>query len=299
VTSPERPLISILLLCYNQQDYVGEAVDGVLGQTYAPLEILIFDDCSPDMTANIIQARLAARQTLHNVRSIRNPNNLGATETVKKGLAMAEGRFVVMSAGDDVMLPRMVEKMADVWISENVSLVTTNAIYIDAQSKSLNRTFRDPDIAADDSFETLARDGANACCFGPAIGFEAELYARFGWVPPYVEGYDIMIPFYAYLLKGARFINEPLLKYRVHEQNTSLSLIAERSSDAKRSEAEERIHLNHLVHAVLMEEMLDRLRIEEPERYKSIADRILPLLAIHMAERSRKLVRERRTRIRA
>ena len=297
--SLERPLISVLLLCYNHQNYVGEAVDGVLGQTYAPLEVLIFDDCSPDKTADVIESRLAARGTPGNVRFIRNPQNLGATETVKKALAMAGGRFIVLSCGDDIMLPRMVEKMADLWMTENVSLVTTNAIYIDERSNSLDRTFRDPDSVADDSFETLARDGGNACCFGPAIGFEPELYARFGWVPPYVEGFDVMLPFYAYLLKGARFINEPLLKYRVHEQNTSLSLIAERFSDAKRSEAEERIHLNHLAHAVLMEEVLDRLRNEEPDRYKSIADRILPLLAIHLAERSKKLVRERRMRIMA
>ena len=39
--SSMRPLISILLLCYNQQDFVGEAIEGVLSQTYSPLEILI------------------------------------------------------------------------------------------------------------------------------------------------------------------------------------------------------------------------------------------------------------------
>jgi glycosyltransferase involved in cell wall biosynthesis len=289
--SSMRPLISILLLCYNQQDFVGEAIEGVLSQTYSPLEILIFDDCSSDDTAKIIQSHLAARQTPHKVRFIRNSPNVGANATLKLGMDTAGGRLVVLSCGDDIMLPEMVEKMAHVWITENVSLVTANASYIDKHSNSLNRTFRDPNSRADDTFETLARDGSNACCFGPTIGFEPELYATFGWVPPYVEGYDIMIPFYAYLLKGARFVNEPLLKYRVHTQNASLSLIAERSSESDKLAVHRRIYLNHLAHAVLMEEELNRLCAEAPERYGPIAERIVPLINIQLAEMSKKLVR--------
>jgi glycosyltransferase involved in cell wall biosynthesis len=297
--SSEAPLISIVLICYNQQDYVGEAVDGVLAQTYSPLEILILDDCSTDATADVIQSRLAARQTRHRVHFIRNPENLNAAGTLKRGFAMAQGSFFVISCGDDMMLPEMVAKMANVWINENVSLVTTNASYMDEHSHSLDRTFRDPCVRADDTFETLARDGSNACCFGPAIGFEREVYEKFGWVPPYIEGYDIMIPFHAYLLKGARFIDEPLLKYRVHTENTSLSLATERSSGIDKAKLEQRIFLNHLAHAVLMEEELDRLRAEAPERYGPIAERIMPLLTIQMAEMSKKLVRVRRAEIMA
>jgi hypothetical protein len=204
---------------------------------------------------------------------------------------MTSGPFILQTCGDDVMMPEMIAEMAKVWIGENVSLVTTNAIYIDDCSRSLSRTFRDPNMLADETFETLARDGSNACCFGPAIGFERELYTNFGWPPTYLGAYDIMLPFYAYLLKGARFISRPLLKYRVHGQNTSLSLRAESVNSREKSAIEERIYMGHLAHAVLMEEELTRLRSEAPERYGLVADRILPLLAIQMAEMSKKLVR--------
>ena len=193
------------------------------------------------------------------------------------------------------MLPNMVEEMVRIWTEQNVSLVTANALYIDENSRELNRTFRDPAKPADDSFETLARDGANACCFGPAIGFERAIYEKFDWVPPYLRAYDIMYPFYAYLLKGARFINKPLLKYRVHGQNTSLSLQAEKANDVERAKVQERIYLGHLAHATLMEEQLDRLSNEEPERYGSITARIIPLLTIQLAEMAKKLVRVSRT----
>ena len=68
-----------------------------------------------------------------------------------------------------------------------------------------------------------------------------------------------------------------------------------RANSAKRREIEERGYVIHLAHATLMEEELDRLRGEEPERYGPVAELIMPLLAIQMAEMSKKLVRSRRT----
>jgi glycosyltransferase involved in cell wall biosynthesis len=291
-SSPQGgPLITIILLCYNQQNFVAEAVGGVLSQTYSPLEIFIFDDCSTDRTADIIQRTITDHSYRHDVRFFRNPENKHSNAVVRMGLRMAKGEFIFVSHGDDIMLPNMVEEIVKLWIAENVSLVTANAYYIDANSSLLNRTFRDPTQLADDSFETLARDGANACCFGPAIGFERAIYEKFDWVPRYLRAYDIMYPFYAYLLKGARFLNKPLLGYRVHGQNTSLSLEAEKAGPLEKAMIEERIYLGHLAHATLMQEELDRLVAEAPERYSPVAKRIEPLLNSQLVEMSKKLVR--------
>jgi glycosyltransferase involved in cell wall biosynthesis len=291
----QKPLVTILLLCYKQENFVAEALAGVLSQSYSPLEIIIFDDCSPDRTAEIIERTIAEHPRRADVRFIRNPKNMSAETVGGMGLSMAKGEFIFFTCGDDVMLPNMVEEMANVLTSGSVSLVTANAYYIDENSRPLNRTFRDPSQPADESFEALARDGANACCFGPAIGFERAIYEKFGWMPDSLKGYDIIYPFYAYLLRGARFINTPLLKYRVHSENASISLQAERAENSREKSAiEQRAHLNHLAHAVLMEEILDNLRIEMPERYGLMAERIIPLLNIQMAEMSKKLVRSRR-----
>ena len=59
-----NPLISIVMLCYNHERYVAEALEGVLAQTYAPLDIVIIDDCSQDTTAEIVAAKLAALPTV-------------------------------------------------------------------------------------------------------------------------------------------------------------------------------------------------------------------------------------------
>jgi len=292
-TTPENPLISVALLCYNQERFVAEAVDGVLDQTYAPLDIVIVDDASTDATANIIEERLVRHHGNANVTFVRNPRNLNANLSARVGIQTTKGAFILVSSGDDIMLPDMIAEMAKVWMAEDVSLVTTNAIYIDEQSKPLGRTYRDPAACADDSFETLARDGSNACCFGPTIGFEREIYTTFGWPPPHLNAYDIMLPFYAYLLKGARFIEKPLLKYRVHLQNTSLSLIAEKSDDVGQLLTEERIFFGHVAHAVLMQDELTRLGRHMPERYAALVSRIDPLVTNQIIEMARKLVATR------
>jgi len=291
----DDPLISVILACYNQEKFVGEAVDGVLSQTYSPLEIVIVDDCSSDGTARVIASKIAEHPERDDVRLVRNDRNLTMMRSTPRAIGMTKGDFVVLASGDDILLPNMVEEVAKVWRAQDVSLVITNATYIDDKSEPLNRTFRDPNEPADDSFETIARDGANACCFGPCMSFERELFDTFGIPPTHLECADIMYPFYAYLLKGAKFISKPLFKYRVHAANTSLSLIAEKRSDEReRLFVQQRDFSLRLNHAVFMEEELDRLRSERPERYANLAGKTLPLLAIQIVETAKKLVRVER-----
>jgi glycosyltransferase involved in cell wall biosynthesis len=284
-----KPLISILMLCYNHEQFIAEAVEGVLAQTYEPLEIVIIDDCSQDGTAAIIRAKLAEDRRSRAV-FVQNPRNMNPFAATRLGLEMVKGDFIVASSSDDIMLPEMVEEIAKVWIRERVSLVTANAYYIDENSKLSGRTFRDPSRRADDSFETLARDGSNACCFGAGMGFEREIYTTFGWPPEHLGTADILVPYYAYLLKGARFIEKPLLKYRVHPGNSSLSLIGEKQAETGRLLTLERGFFQHLAHALLMQQELERLGAERPDRYADMSKRIAPLLTVQIVEMAKKLV---------
>jgi len=288
-----NPLISVVLLCHNQDKFAAEAVRGVLTQTYSPIDVVIVDDCSSDRTADVVEETLSAHRERGDVRFIRNSPNATWWGACEVALTAARGDFIVLTCGDDVMLPEMVAEMADVWLKENVSLVTTNVTYIDEHSNLIGRTARDCNVDADDSFETLARDGANACCFGAAMGFEREVYATFGLPPSYLGAADIMLPFYAYLLKGARFIGKPLLQYRVHGGNSSLSLTAEGAAGVDKLLMHERAFNSHLMHAVLMQEELDRLSFTMPARHAQLAGRIGPLLNIQTVEMAKKLVKTR------
>ena len=296
MTSPtfsDSPLVTVALLCFNYENFVAEALSGLFAQTYQPLDIIILDDCSSDRTPEIIQARLAERATPPDVRFVRNERNM--VHPIPGILELIRGDFVILASADDVMLPTMVETMVKTWREQKVSLVTANAVYIDENSNYLDRTFRPIGLPADDSFEALARDGGNACCFGAAMGFERAIYREFGWPPTdFLECSDIILPFYAYFLGGARFINEPLLKYRVHSRNSSLSLLSEKTVGEAQLLATEKSLRNHLSHAIFFDQELDRIQADAPRRYGPLANRARPLVKTQITEMARKLVENRK-----
>src|SRR5258707_4720269 len=165
------PLVSIVYITYTQEKFALDAIRSVLAQTYPMLDIIILDDASPDGTADIIAGELANHRNRVDLRFIRNDHNLGAFANARKGLALAQGDFIVEFSGDDIMLPTMVEKMVEVWQDADVSLVTANACYIDEVGRELSRFFRNPMEAHDETFETLVRHCGNAVCFGAAMGY--------------------------------------------------------------------------------------------------------------------------------
>src|SRR5438874_4197485 len=285
------PLVSVVYITYKQEKFALDALRSVLAQTYPMLDIIILDDASPDGTADIIAGELAKHRDRVDVRFIRNDKNIGATATTCKGLSLTQGEFIVWFSGDDIMLPKLVEKMVRVWQDTDVSLVTANARYIDEAGQELNRFFCNPMEPYDESFETLARHCSNVVCFGAAMGFERGLYDKFGYPPDYLLAPDVMYPFYAYLSKGARFIPEPLLKYRVTGENVSMTLQYERSTnpvDKLLVWAEDRYL--HLAHALRMISELERLVQSDPARYGDIDQRIRPLLTALVHERAQQMV---------
>src|SRR4051794_15817407 len=99
----DAPLISVILLCYNHEKFVAEALDGIFAQTYSPLEIVIIDDCSPDRTIEVIDAKLAGHPKSSNIKVIRNPKNMTGEAGCQIGLSLTSGAFVHIASGDDVM----------------------------------------------------------------------------------------------------------------------------------------------------------------------------------------------------
>ena len=122
------------------------------------------------------------------------------------------------------------------------------------------------------------------------MGFERRVYSIFGLPPAHLNNLDILLPFCAYLLGGARFISKPLLKYRVHGQNNALSLVEARSDSLERLKTRERIFYGHLAHAVAMQQKLDGLTLTRLGRYVELGPKIEPLLNIQIIEMAKKLV---------
>ncbi|MDZ7651419.1 MAG: glycosyltransferase [Burkholderiaceae bacterium] len=103
------PLVSVFLPTYNHAPYIRAAIESALAQDYAPLEIVIGDDASTDVTWEVIDA---CRREFgeSRIRAFRNPHNLGITANANRILAQCRGQFIVFFSGDDLLLPGKIAK---------------------------------------------------------------------------------------------------------------------------------------------------------------------------------------------
>jgi glycosyltransferase involved in cell wall biosynthesis len=94
-----KPIISVCIICYNQERYIADCIESILAQTLdANLEILIGDDASTDRTSAIIAEYAASdRRIVH----IRRPENLGFVANQRDLSSRARGEFVALCEGDD------------------------------------------------------------------------------------------------------------------------------------------------------------------------------------------------------
>jgi glycosyltransferase involved in cell wall biosynthesis len=136
-----RPLVSVLVACYNQARYVEECLDSVRNQTYENIELIIIDDCSQDESASVIQRWLVT----HNFAAtfFRHHENQGICKTFNAALQRANGEYICVLAADDVYLP---EKIAgQVRIMENlppkVGVVYSDSWQMDVDGNSLPEKF--------------------------------------------------------------------------------------------------------------------------------------------------------------
>ncbi len=111
------PLVTFALFLYNQKKYAKEAMEGALAQTYGPLEILIFDDCSSDGTPEIIKNMINNAKDLRRIKLYENKINKGLTSQINSAMKEAKGRLIVVAAGDDFSFSDRVEKIVTYWVS--------------------------------------------------------------------------------------------------------------------------------------------------------------------------------------
>lgn len=101
----DAPQITVITPAYNVADYVGEAVDSVLAQSFPDFEYLVINDGSTDGTEDQIKQR-AERD--HRVQLI-NTQHLGACNARNVGIGLAKGKFIAFLDGDDRWHPDFLE----------------------------------------------------------------------------------------------------------------------------------------------------------------------------------------------
>lgn len=104
-----NPLVSIVIPVHNAEEYVREALDSCINQTYTNLEIVVVDDKSEDGTLNILR-EYEQRDSRVKVLAVEKQNGLG--NVINIGIRESNGKYIARMDADDIMCPERIEKQA-------------------------------------------------------------------------------------------------------------------------------------------------------------------------------------------
>lgn len=104
--SESVPCVTVAMVTYNSEQYVGDAIESVLRQRVKDIELVIVDDASVDGTWGLVQAYSDPR-----IRAFRNEKNIGEYANRNRALAMSRGEYLIYIDGDDLLYEHGLEVM--------------------------------------------------------------------------------------------------------------------------------------------------------------------------------------------
>lgn len=114
MTNQSSPLVSIVVITYNSSEYVLETLESAKQQTYQNIELIVTDDCSTDNTVAICHEWLELNKKYFlQTELIVAEHNTGIPANCNRGCKKAQGEFIKIIAGDDILLPNCVEDLVN------------------------------------------------------------------------------------------------------------------------------------------------------------------------------------------
>lgn len=228
VSNPSLPTnrltasISVVMITYNHEKYIGEAIESVLAQSFTDFDFVIVNDSSTDDTDAIIRRYTDPRIMYF------TQENQGVSAALNHGFAQAKGQYVAIMSGDDVCYPHRLARQRDFLLNQRAQIVTSWIEVIGDDSTPFDR----PDLIA-------------TCNCIPAAS-QAEMLQKLFWTGNYLWPSSAMVDsslfwkaggfclsslqlqdfmLWIELVKRTRIytLTEPLLKYRVRAGGANLS----------------------------------------------------------------------------
>jgi len=170
------PVVSVIIPTYNRRDYLQEAIDSVLAQTFTNFEIIVVDDGSTDGTGEALEQRYGDR--------IRYEwqENQGESAARNRGIKMAQGEFIALLDSDDMWLPTKLERqVASMREHPSTGMVTCRMLTINGQGRLIAGKVSDAPCAAPITWEQAVTgscpglDGASS-----AVMIRRDVFSELG-----------------------------------------------------------------------------------------------------------------------
>lgn len=214
VPSNHLPLVSVIVPCFNHEDYVERAIMSVLEQTYPNVELVVIDDGSKDCS-------VAKLETLRNSFgfTLVCQENRGVCRTLNRGIReVARGEYIALLASDDFWHRDKIRlQLAELQRISGAEFCFSQAIeFIDDNNADKGKVFPGKCLSGRVIDQVFIRQHVPA---GTML-FTRRLYDQVGGFDESLkeEDWDFVIRSAAATLFAS--VNVPLLYYRSHQGNT-------------------------------------------------------------------------------
>lgn len=210
----EKPLVSVIINCYNSEKYLRETIDSLIGQTYDSWEAIFWDNCSTDETSKIIDSYNDPR-----FRYFLAEKNTPLGEARNFAMEKIKGDFFCFLDSDDMWMPIFLETGIKVLQKESrcVGFYSNYYNWYDGISKSENNK------GWADSMHGLKFVLKNYGMAMSGVICRSEIVKcnniRFNKNYSLVEDMDFFLQFL--VLGDFSYDSRPLVYYRIYTGNTT------------------------------------------------------------------------------
>jgi len=212
--------VDILMATYNGEKFISEQIESIINQTYENWRLLIRDDGSTDNTIDIIKKHVKNDGRIKLIQD--NKGNLGIVKNFEELINLSEANYIMFSDQDDVWIKNKVELLynniismektfsvdkpilvhSDAYITdENLNIISNNFIGRRAYKKGLNNLL------------------FAACVQGASMIMNRKLKKIILPFPNNIHLHDYYISLVCEMLGERKFISDPLMFYRQHDEN--------------------------------------------------------------------------------
>lgn len=213
-------MISVCIATYNGEKYIREQVKSILGQLESDDEIVISDDGSKDNTIDILESFYDKR-----IKIYYNQGRHGVVPNFENALRHTQGDFIFLSDQDDVWNPNKVRLCIEAL--SNVDLVIHNSDVVFEDDSNRHEDFFKLRHSGSGYLKNLYKNTYVGSC----MSFKKDVKDYVLPFPKHILWHDMWIGLMVEKRGNTKFINDKLLYYRRHADNTSAT--SEKSNFSK------------------------------------------------------------------
>lgn len=210
--------VTVLLCAYNHVKFIEASLESIYNQDYRPFQLIVCDDGSSDETLKSIDSKIKNLPSGIEVSLVYNQTNEGFARILNRARSHIKGEIVVMQAGDDVAEPQRIRRIVDAFESDsNVRMVHSAHSVIDAYGRKVDSK----PCKNKPSVLSFSKDfTSNPPAFlGATCAYAREAFTAFCPLDENLVQEDLVLPFRCMGLGSVVWLNEQLVRYRVHGGN--------------------------------------------------------------------------------